>query len=415
MTPKDRGSLSPRLRNVIERLLAARAAIAEEAVEAFQREIPVYRTITDEALWNEVRGNVEENAQLWYESLLTGTVPSENHLQNVAAFARHRVHQGVPLPELLQAFRIGSSIIWSAVLAEVRLEPAIQEEVLFELSPRYFDFIETVSRTTTEAYTAELGSRLRWRDRIKHELVELVFSAQPDEVEFRQRAAALGMDPLALHAAVAIRVAEPRLASEDWPSRSWRPLDDLRGHLPGAGEATVEMVRDGAVLLWVATPAAGTEAWERNVLMSAARKVASGDASVERIGIGSPARGAEGWRVAAEQALRALELGPQVQREEKLHRYADLAIYDVARRTPQIAQFLQTCLDRLPADADILDSIGSWFDHGRHLKSAAAALRVHPNTLSYRLKRAEEILGGTFDDPEWSLRLQLALKLRQCE
>lgn len=296
----------------------------------------------------------------------------------------------------------------------MRLEPSIQEEVLFELSTRYFDFIETVSRTTTEAYTAELGTRTRWRDRIKHELVELVFSSRPGEGEFRQRAAALGMDPLAPHAAVAIRVAQPRLAAEDWPRRSWRPLDDLRTHLARSVEATVETVRDGAVLLWVSTPDAGHEAWERDVLISAARRVASDDSSVERIGIGSPGRGADGWRVAADQALRALELGPQVQREQKLHRYADLAIYDIARRTPQIAQFLQTCLDRLPDDTDVLDSIASWFDHGRHLKAAAAAQRVHPNTLSYRLKRAEEILGGTFDDPEWSLRLQLALKLRQC-
>lgn len=332
-TSNDQAALSPQLRAVIERLLASRDEIANEAVEAFQREIPAYRHITDEALWDEVRGNVEENAQLWFGSLLTGAVPSHEHLAKVAGFARNRVHQGVPLPELLQAFRIGSSILWSAVLAEVRLEPSIQEEVLFELSTRYFDFIETVSRTTTEAYTAELGTRTRWRDRIKHELVELVFSSRPGEGEFRQRAA---------------------------------------------------------------------------------RRVASDDSSVERIGIGSPGRGADGWRVAADQALRALELGPQVQREQKLHRYADLAIYDVARRTPQIAQFLQTCLDRLPDDTDVLDSIASWFDHGRHLKAAAAAQRVHPNTLSYRLKRAEEILGGTFDDPEWSLRLQLALKLRQC-
>lgn len=409
--------LSPQLRGVVESLLQSRDDFAREAIAAFKREIPAYGDITDPAVWDEVAENVQENAQLWYASLLSGTPLSAEHLAKVAAFARNRVHQGVPLPEVLQAFRIGAAVLWSNLLAEVRLNPEIEGEVLFEVSSRFFDFIERVSRTTTEAYTAELGTRLRLRDRLQHELVELVFSTHPDEEQFRKRMTALGMDPLALHAAIAVGVVQPpaETEAEAGPRRAWRPLDALRERLPSRADAMIEAVRGGALLLWVPTPEVDIEVWEREVLVAAANAVASTDAAVERIGVGTPGRGAQGWQVAAEQALRALELGPQVHSEQKVHRYADLAIYDIARRTPQVAQFLQTCIDRLAGNMELLDSLGSWFDHARHLKPAAASLHVHPNTLAYRLKRVEDLLGGTFEDPEWTLRLQLALKLRQCQ
>lgn len=43
------------------------------------------------------------------------------------------------------------------------------------------------------------------------------------------------------------------------------------------------------------------------------------------------------------------------------------------------------------------------------VRAAAAALHIHPNTLRYRIKRAEQVLGMRLDDPEDRLLLQLQL------
>ena len=56
-------------------------------------------------------------------------------------------------------------------------------------------------------------------------------------------------------------------------------------------------------------------------------------------------------------------------------------------------------------------TVMEYFRHGARTRSAARALNVHPNTLLYRLHKVERLLGGRFDDPDWSLQVQFAVKL----
>ena len=47
------------------------------------------------------------------------------------------------------------------------------------------------------------------------------------------------------------------------------------------------------------------------------------------------------------------------------------------------------------------------------VRAAAADLHIHPNTLRYRVRRAEQILGMSLDDPDARLLLQIQLLARR--
>jgi hypothetical protein len=61
----------------------------------------------------------------------------------------------------------------------------------------------------------------------------------------------------------------------------------------------------------------------------------------------------------------------------------------------------------------LVDTLEAYFDAGGRLKEAAASLHVHPNTVVQRLDRVSELLGPGWRDPQRSLDLQLALRLRR--
>ena len=61
----------------------------------------------------------------------------------------------------------------------------------------------------------------------------------------------------------------------------------------------------------------------------------------------------------------------------------------------------------------LVDTLEAWFASGGRLKEAAAALHVHPNTVTQRLDRIGELLGEGWRDPSRSLDLQLALRLER--
>ncbi|WP_330313940.1 PucR family transcriptional regulator [Streptomyces sp. NBC_00523] len=60
---------------------------------------------------------------------------------------------------------------------------------------------------------------------------------------------------------------------------------------------------------------------------------------------------------------------------------------------------------------DLVASVRAWLSHHGQWDAAAADLGVHRHTLRYRMRRVEEILGRSLDDPDVRMELWLALKV----
>ncbi|MFF7279132.1 PucR family transcriptional regulator [Streptomyces griseorubiginosus] len=64
---------------------------------------------------------------------------------------------------------------------------------------------------------------------------------------------------------------------------------------------------------------------------------------------------------------------------------------------------------------DLVDSLRAWLSRHGQWDAAAADLGVHRHTLRYRMRRVEEILGRSLDDPDVRMELWLALKATTTE
>jgi len=62
------------------------------------------------------------------------------------------------------------------------------------------------------------------------------------------------------------------------------------------------------------------------------------------------------------------------------------------------------------ARGDLVASLQAWLSRHGQWDAAAADLGVHRHTLRYRMRRVEEILGRSLDDPDVRMELWLALK-----
>lgn len=60
-------------------------------------------------------------------------------------------------------------------------------------------------------------------------------------------------------------------------------------------------------------------------------------------------------------------------------------------------------------NAELVDTVRRYLDEGMTVARTAAAMFVHPNTIGLRLKRVEELVGVSLQQPEALLRLKVAL------
>lgn len=60
---------------------------------------------------------------------------------------------------------------------------------------------------------------------------------------------------------------------------------------------------------------------------------------------------------------------------------------------------------------ELIETLYQYFYHSRAINKVASALFLHRNTVIYRLKKIEQILAASLDDPETRMRLMLAVLL----
>lgn len=87
-----------------------------------------------------------------------------------------------------------------------------------------------------------------------------------------------------------------------------------------------------------------------------------------------------------------------------------LASADPAEVERFAVETLGPLLDARDGSGDLVTTLSAFFDHGRSIRRAAAALEVHENTIRYRLGRIEEAIGlPVATDADAQLTAQLAL------
>lgn len=123
---------------------------------------------------------------------------------------------------------------------------------------------------------------------------------------------------------------------------------------------------------------------------------------------------------ATEQARQALQFA-HLQQHQGLFLYEQLGIAQVFAAIPDrrlLEKFCrqhlgELCFTREASLRELKTTLSTWLNHGGHQQHTAQALDIHRNTLSYRLKRIENLLGYKLDAPYQRLNLQNALLIEQ--
>jgi hypothetical protein len=130
------------------------------------------------------------------------------------------------------------------------------------------------------------------------------------------------------------------------------------------------------------------------------------------VGIGEPARGLRGWRLTHRQADAAMVVASA--ELARVCRYTDVSVLATLARDDDLIRFLAhsylTPLDREPERGAVLRStLGAYFEGGRQVSSAAAALGVARQTVTSRLHAIEEVVGRPLD--VCATELELAVRM----
>lgn len=362
--------------------------VARRMVAVIQAEIPAYQTLPDAMLHGEILEIARRNLGLFFQTLIDDRPLSDAELTPFCESARQRAAEGLPLEDLLHAYRLGGRLGWEALVAVANPD---EQAALTPGVTRLMEYIDRVSDAVTETYQEERQHLVSDEERRVQELFEGVQHTAP-------------LDPRTIELADQIGF----------------PLEDR--YLPFA-VALVDAPAHSHAQLAAALRQRGVVA------------VTNGD----RVS-GLLPEGADPAVLEEARSLRAV--GPPTPRAELTPMLVDLRLLiDVARRGGRegdlrLEEFLpELLLARSPhlgamldgrvygplesaaekGGADLLATLEAFLGAALDRRAAADALHVHPNTLDYRLRRIEELTGLLFADPDAVMLMALAIRRRRLE
>lgn len=343
------------------------------------------------------------NLSAIFEALRSGAAPElVTPPPEAIAWSHDLVHRGVQLPALLRAYRLGHGFAerrFEATAAELEIEPEIRWRVLALASRYFFAYIDVICTALVEDYEQERARWIRGAAAARAELVTAILERAP--VEPRAAAEKLRYEVSRRHLAMIVW-ADPRDVAEHEGSLEGEAAN-LAAALGGGPLLTVPI---GERVVWAWTSGGHIDdASGAQHRMGAGVRAAIGTCADGLAGMADSHLEARAARRVAE--LRAVRTGAVVS-----YRTAGLTALLTADPTEAV-RFAEAELGELAAATDsaarLRATVQTYLEENLSPARAARRLGVHQNTIVYRVKRAEEILGRAVE--ERRLQLEVALRL----
>lgn len=258
--------------------------------------------------------------------------------------------------------------------------------------------------------------------RVRDDLVEGLLSGRgQDGAETGRWARHLGYDPGRQHHVLSVALATARPGPGRGPDLLSRAAATAESFLTTRAPDAITSVRDAEVA--VVLPEQGRDG-------AASRAVRLGTLCATRlaelfpevtvtVGIGGPCHGPEQIRHSYAQARRTVETVRRMGRAGRVVAFGDLGIHRLLLQVPDLAElrgFADEVLGTLSADPGgqahaFLETLACYFRENASPQRAARVLHVHPNTVSYRIHRVEQITGLDLGSYRDRLMAQVALEI----
>jgi sugar diacid utilization regulator len=373
----------------IERVLAAlelrEDELAEAMLGAILGEIGSYDRPGGKALLSDVREHCRLHVDLLMKSLRVGRGPDRTDLTFARDAAARRVHQGIPLDGLLQAFRVGHRTLWQAIVDEAATSPAGREAAI-RLAGEAMEYIDLASTHVAEAYLRESGQLAELIQRRRRDLLENLLAGRlPDDAETETLGLGLERDADFL---VAVASLEETDESDD------RALAQAATSIAASiGSRALVVVRQDEVAAIL--PLGGKSPAAIGVALDVARVSAAREHRIQMmVGVSGICRGLGevGQRyLEAHQALRRSNPERPIVSLSELSPFEHLvASTDRSTRT-SIGREATPLTEN--GNGALMETLRAYLDSDLDVTRTAETLYVHPNTVRYRLRRISELTG----------------------
>jgi len=401
-----------KLREVTVEYARDPTVIVERAYSAITQNDPTYAGLPPSTK-SDFMESIRFSAVLWTKSMLTGKYPSEEDMETFRNLGRRRVHQGIELASILRAYRVGSKELWAVYLEFASKHQDVQNELLFTVSPYLLDHFDEMAQTIATAYMEEQYEQSRWKDALRYELCNLILSAPGDVSEFNRVSEAIGIDPTIARVAFAFNANVP----DTLPSRVEMELDRVLLVVARMAKVNaadlVRVMHRGRLIVWIPCIRGDSLLASDRRMGELATRLIANIPEFKQVGVGMMGQGPSGWSGSVDEAVKALEVGERIGEGDGVFRYSDIALNEGARRSDNVLRYLESLIERLSHEPDLLRTLECYLEHLQKRKKAASVLGIHPNTLNYRLERIQEIAGGSLEDPAWLAKLYVAIGLRK--
>lgn len=120
------------------------------------------------------------------------------------------------------------------------------------------------------------------------------------------------------------------------------------------------------------------------------------------------------------QALKALDIGRQLHREQTLYAYQDYALYHMIEASGQDGSYIEFCMPELiqfaercrqQNDNDLLETLRVYLDCRCNKAQTAEMLGLHPHTVKYRIDQIQSQLRLDLTEANTLLNLTVSMKI----
>ena len=397
------------LRDVAERILADKERIVRRTLARFREQLVGWQDV-DEEVVDLTRRFILRNIESFVSELERDEPVSEALLQAARDVAARRFHQGVTFEGLMRAGRLAGETLWNAVLAAARPDCPEEREAALAIAGRVWRHFDAVATVMGHAYLDEMTDR----GLLGHDLLDALLAGRGNEESVNRVARVLHRRLAESYIVVLVRFEQPL---EDGALRHDRALDHL---LPAVREALRPCegslligIRQGDVVALRPTAGPG----ELETVRHECEKLTRALPFEVSIGMSGWQRGRHAVAAAYAEAREAVEIAAGTEVSGRAVTLDDVLVDHMLRASPHARRILERTL-RPVVDYDmdhhssLVPTLRAYLDSGANLTRSAAALKVHPNTVVYRLRRIGELSGlSPSSMPDLQI-LFLALRLR---
>lgn len=345
-------------------VLARLGAVVPGMGDAYRREVAEYAAMDDRE-FDRVLATSRDFLARFLQALADGQPTPVPDAAGLAESGRRRQAMGVSLDAAMHAFRIASRVGWTAI-ADGCLEVA--PTVVSDLAARWLEYADRASTAFAEGHTSASSDQLRRLDARRQALLADLLAA-PDVATARAVGAGHGLQI----------------------ARAYVPLvttvDDVtaQDRLVGlAGSGVIAGRRGDALVVLVPTDARDGHDHLAQVLATSA-PVAIGASATAGPPLAAAVADAE---VLVSVAGRLGRTGVVDARDVLLHR----AVSEDRVLREQVTTDVATPLLDGDTDGVFVETLRAYLASGS-IRAVATALHVHPNTVTYRLRRVLELTG----------------------